>query len=166
MVTMLLVDLVPLCRGSSERVASGGRRSEVFGGLRRASEVGGLRRSSEGFGGLPVGSLVSTVGLFAVWACCSHDSSQEALTPKSIRVGRLPSGTGEPTDRTTPFTTTTTTGPHPSRPPPPPDHTLHDHLTTIITTDDDETLECHAMPRWRRSFLPSRGAATNWQLIN
>lgn len=33
------------------------------------------------------GFLLSFVGLFAVWACCSSGSSQEALTPKSICTG-------------------------------------------------------------------------------
>lgn len=33
------------------------------------------------------GSKLSFVGLFAVWACCSQGSSQEALTPKSICTG-------------------------------------------------------------------------------
>ncbi|CAJ1054807.1 hypothetical protein JOB18_046341 [Xyrichtys novacula] len=32
-------------------------------------------------------ALLSFVGLFAVWACCSKGSSQEALTPKSICTG-------------------------------------------------------------------------------
>ncbi|KAG7497940.1 hypothetical protein JOB18_046341 [Solea senegalensis] len=31
--------------------------------------------------------FLSRVGLFAVWACCSQGSSQEALTPKSICTG-------------------------------------------------------------------------------